>query len=127
MANKVVVFYLVGIVAILTPSMGYDEFEGQENFDCQLMMKNDRVVNGMVECLKSEEPECGTIMFTKMKEYAPEILETVCGKCTDEQKSKFKSCTNEFIKMRPDDFESIMKKYDPDNKYRGPLEEFLKS
>lgn len=29
--------------------------------------------------------------------------------------------------MRPNDYESIMKKLDPDNKYRGPLEEFLKS
>uniref|UniRef100_A0A8D8UYY6 Chemosensory protein n=1 Tax=Cacopsylla melanoneura TaxID=428564 RepID=A0A8D8UYY6_9HEMI len=126
MESKVVMFCLVGVAVLLTPSMGY-EFEGEEAFDCEQMMKNERVLNGIVDCLKSDDAECGTIVFTKIKELAPEIMQTVCGKCTDAQKAKFKICTNEFIKLRPEDYDIIAKKLDPENKFRGPMEEFLKS
>ncbi|KAI5750306.1 putative odorant-binding protein A10 [Diaphorina citri] len=124
MKNQVILFCLVCIATIITPSLSY-EFENEENFDCEVLMKNERLVKGLADCLTSDELECGNVMFSQVKKYAPEILETVCAKCTDQQKATFKKCTNLFMQSHHDDYEAIMKKMDPENKFRGPLEAFL--
>lgn len=66
MYNKVVLFCFVGIAAIAAPSFGY-EFENEEALDCETLMKNERLVNGIKDCFLSAEEECGTVMFTQMK------------------------------------------------------------
>lgn len=122
--TRVVLFCLVALVG---SNFGYEFDGGDDAVDCDAIMKNERLVNGVVECLMADGDECGSVLFSQIKKYAPEILETTCGLCTDKQKEKFKSCTNKFIKIRPADYEAIIKKMDPDNKYRPALEAFLAS
>ncbi|XP_008473927.1 putative odorant-binding protein A10 [Diaphorina citri] len=113
-------FLVFGMLLAFT--LAYDTT--YDDFDYEGMLKNERLVKNLVECLLSDE-ECANPVFQEVKKYAPEILETVCAKCTDQQKATFKKCTNLFMQSHHDDYEAIMKKMDPENKFRGPLEAFL--
>uniref|UniRef100_A0A8D8R743 Odorant-binding protein A10 n=1 Tax=Cacopsylla melanoneura TaxID=428564 RepID=A0A8D8R743_9HEMI len=90
------------------------------------ILKNERLFNGLLECLLSDDV-CSNPVFQQLKDLSPEIIETICGKCTEKQKMNFKNSTVKFKKDRPVDYDHVLTKYDPENKFRGPLEDFLNS
>ncbi|KAJ9585920.1 hypothetical protein L9F63_020428, partial [Diploptera punctata] len=56
----------------------------------------------------------------------PEALRTNCEKCSDRQKKMVRKAANYLIKEKPNDWEKIAKKYDPDHQYSAQFRKFLK-
>nr|AVM86436.1 chemosensory protein [Corythucha ciliata]AYP30827.1 CSP2 [Corythucha ciliata] len=117
----VLVLLFLGITG-QTPSLD-EVFD--ESIDVDDILDNDRILDTYLKCFYGTA-KCNTLA-SAIKERIPDIFSTVCGECTEKQKGIFKHVLVKFIPKRPDDWELILKIYDPKGEYRPKLEEFIKS
>nr|BAH71670.1 ACYPI000345 [Acyrthosiphon pisum] len=86
-----------------------------DNLDVGHLLRNKKVVSGFVKCFVNEGP-C-TPGGKLVKAYLlPEIIRTVCGKCTPRQKDMSRAVLRHLYTYRRADFDKIMQIYDTDNK-----------
>uniref|UniRef100_A0A2H8U1H8 Putative odorant-binding protein A10 n=1 Tax=Melanaphis sacchari TaxID=742174 RepID=A0A2H8U1H8_9HEMI len=79
------------------------------------LLRNNKLVSGYVKCFVNEAP-C-TPDGKLVKAYLlPEIIRTVCGKCTPKQKDMARMVLRHIYTNRQADFEKIMQIYDTDGK-----------
>ncbi|KAL1116863.1 hypothetical protein AAG570_005332 [Ranatra chinensis] len=94
-----------------------------EDVDVDTIINNERVLNFYLKCFFNTGP-CSTLA-QNMKDKIPEVISTVCGKCTDKQKDIFKQGLKKFIAKRPEDWSTMLKIYDPDGTYWPKVQSFL--
>ncbi|XP_027840825.2 ejaculatory bulb-specific protein 3 [Aphis gossypii] len=86
-----------------------------DHIDVGRLLRNNKVVSGYVKCFVNEGP-C-TPDGKLVKAYLlPEIIRTVCGKCTPRQKDMARMVLKHIYTYRQADFEKIMQIYDTDGK-----------
>lgn len=62
----------------------YGQNSKLENFDIEMILKNDRILNNYLKCLLDKGP-C-TNEGRELRKALPETLETNCAKCSDKQR-----------------------------------------
>ena len=82
-----------------------------ENFDVNVLLKNDRILSNYMKCLLDKGP-C-TNDGRDLKKHLPEALETICGKCSPKQKKDTKLLINHLETKKPQIFSEVQAKYDP--------------
>ncbi|XP_060871068.1 ejaculatory bulb-specific protein 3-like [Metopolophium dirhodum] len=86
-----------------------------DNLDVGQLLRNQKVVSSFFKCFVNEGP-C-TPDGKLVKAYLlPEIIRTVCGKCTPRQKDMARQVLRYIYTHRRADFDKIMLIYDTDNK-----------
>nr|WMS58733.1 chemosensory protein gene 2 [Neotoxoptera formosana] len=86
-----------------------------DHIDVGRLLRNQKVVSGYVKCFVNEGP-C-TPDGRQVKAYLlPEIIRTVCGKCTPRQKDIARMVLRHIYTNRRGDFDKIMHIYDTDGK-----------
>lgn len=86
-----------------------------DHIDVGRLLRNQKVVSGYIKCFVNEGP-C-TPDGKQVKAYLlPEIIRTVCGKCTPRQKDMARMVLRHIYTYRRADFDKIMQIYDTDGK-----------
>ncbi|XP_052896118.1 ejaculatory bulb-specific protein 3-like [Anopheles moucheti] len=105
----VVALALVGTVAAQSYTTKYD------NVDVEEILKSDRLFNNYFKCLM-DEGRC-TPDGNELKRILPDALKTDCAKCSPKQRDGAIQVIDYLIKNRKTQWETLQKKYDPENKY----------
>ena len=82
-----------------------------ENFDVDVLLKNDRILNNYMKCILDKGP-C-TTEARDLKKHLPEALDTICSQCSDKQKKATKKLINHLETKKPQLFKEVKAKYDP--------------
>ncbi|XP_015366819.1 PREDICTED: ejaculatory bulb-specific protein 3 [Diuraphis noxia] len=94
-----------------------------DNVDVGRLLRNKMFVSGFIKCFVNEgrcSPEGQQVKVYLL----PEIIRTVCGKCTPRQKDMARLVLRHIYTYRRDDFEKIMQIYDTDGK-KSEIIEFM--
>nr|AXU25086.1 chemosensory protein 7 [Cyrtorhinus lividipennis] len=112
---------------VAVKGMTTDEFYSKvfEEVDPDFILDNERILRSYLNCFYSES-ECNSHAAV-VKESIPEVLSTVCGKCSDKQKSIFKYSLNKFIPAHPKDWDRILSIYDPSGEAWPKVKAFMES
>ncbi|XP_049287109.1 ejaculatory bulb-specific protein 3-like [Anopheles funestus] len=105
----VVALALVGTVAAQSYTTKYD------NVDVEEILKSDRLFNNYYKCLL-DQGRC-TPDGNELKRILPDALQTDCAKCSTKQRDGAIQVINYLIQNRKTQWETLQKKYDPENKY----------
>ncbi|KAL3289154.1 hypothetical protein HHI36_003590 [Cryptolaemus montrouzieri] len=114
----VLVFFVTGIIGDDFYTSKYD------NLDVEGILKNDRLLLSYHKCLL-EGIRC-TPEGEELRKVLPEAIETKCAKCTNKHKGTVKKVGKFLLNEKPELWNELMEKYDPQNKYRADLERRLK-
>nr|ARO46440.1 chemosensory protein 2 [Pachypeltis micranthus] len=96
-----------------------------EEVDPDFILDNERILQSYLKCSYSEVER--NKHAEVVKESIPEVLSTVCGKCSDKQKDIFKYSLNKFIPAHPKDWDKILSIYDPTGEYWPKVKAFIAS
>nr|APB88044.1 putative chemosensory protein 8 [Lygus hesperus]APB88071.1 putative chemosensory protein 8 [Lygus lineolaris] len=102
-----------------------DYYKVFEEIDPDLILDNDRILQTYLKCFYGEGP-CNT-HAQLAKESIPDVLATVCGRCSDKQKGIFKYSLNKFVPAHPKDWERILSIYDPTGEAWPKVKAFMES
>jgi len=87
-----------------------------DNIDLDDLLNNDRLLKKAFACLM-DEGGC-TPDIAELKKALPDALKTECSKCSEKQKAGAKKVLKFIYEKKPDHFEKLEKKYDPEGIYR---------
>nr|UNG39397.1 chemosensory protein 3 [Apocheima cinerarius] len=91
-----------------------------DDLDIAAVVANLQTLKEFVDCF-NDKGNCNPQSGDFKKDMA-EAIQQACAKCTDAQKHIFKVFLDGLKQKLPAENEVYRKKYDPDNKYFGPLE-----
>ncbi|CAH0395695.1 unnamed protein product [Bemisia tabaci] len=94
-----------------------------DNIDIESILENEKLLDNYYKCLMDEGP-C-TLEGRTLKSLIPDALETACAKCTDKQKTTARRVMTFYVNKYPANSAKIIKKYDPENKFRNGIEKAL--
>lgn len=86
-----------------------------DNIDIDQILKSDRLFNNYFKCLL-DQGKC-TPDGRELKRVLPDALQSNCEKCSEQQRSGTERVVRYLIKNKPDQWETLRKKYDPENIY----------
>ncbi|KAL1463664.1 hypothetical protein WDU94_015398 [Cyamophila willieti] len=86
------------------------------NFDIEAVLQSKRLVTNYVNCLTDKGP-CSP-EGTDLKKTIPTVLQTLCEKCTKAQTEKAVMVIKRLKKDYPAEWETLMKKWDPQGEYK---------
>ncbi|KAL3289152.1 hypothetical protein HHI36_003589 [Cryptolaemus montrouzieri] len=95
-----------------------------ENVDIEAILKNDRLLMNYHKCLM-EGTGC-TPEGDTLRKRLPEALETGCAQCSEKETEASKRVSKFLMTEKPELWQQLLDKYDPDKKYRAMYEEKLK-
>ncbi|XP_054277356.1 ejaculatory bulb-specific protein 3-like [Macrosteles quadrilineatus] len=87
-----------------------------DNVNIDQILKNDRLLRNYFNCLM-DRGKC-TPEGEELKKAVPDALKTACAKCTPKQKEGTEKVTRFLISKRPNLYQELEKKYDPQGVYR---------
>nr|UEN71181.1 chemosensory protein 5 [Gregopimpla kuwanae] len=87
-----------------------------DNIDIDQILKSDRLLNNYVNCLL-EAGNC-TPDGKELRKTLPDALATGCSKCNERQKAGSEKVIRYLVNQRPQLWEKLSKKYDPNNEYK---------
>ncbi|XP_076631043.1 chemosensory protein 6 [Colletes latitarsis] len=117
MTAFLLLFILVGIASVTAekyPSK-YDDV------DVDRILQNGRVLTNYIKCLLDEGP-C-TNEGRELKKTLPDALSTGCSKCNEKQRITADKVINHLRTKRPNDWERLAARYDPDGQYKSRFED----
>ncbi|XP_053988285.1 ejaculatory bulb-specific protein 3-like [Hylaeus volcanicus] len=94
-----------------------------DDIDIDRILQNGRVLTNYIKCLLDEGP-C-TNEGRELKKTLPDALSTDCSKCNDKQKVTAEKVINHLRNKRPNDWERLTAKYDPNGNYKKRFEAAL--
>lgn len=86
-----------------------------DNINIDDILKSDRLFNSYYRCLL-DQGKC-TPDARELKRVLPDALQTHCSKCTEQQRVGTERVVRYLIDKKPAQWETLRKKYDPDNVY----------
>ncbi|XP_068987146.1 ejaculatory bulb-specific protein 3-like [Bombus flavifrons] len=95
-----------------------------DNIDVDEILNSDRLLINYHKCLIGEG-RC-TSEGNEIKKILPEALATDCQKCTEKQAENIKKVVFFLVAKKPQLWDKLMEKYDPEKKYRSKYEEEVK-
>ena len=87
-----------------------------DHIDVDQILHSDRLLNNYFKCLM-DEGRC-TAEGNELKRILPDALATECSKCSDLQKEMSKKVIQFLVANKPELWQKLLDKYDPDKKYR---------
>ncbi|KAJ8674005.1 hypothetical protein QAD02_005267 [Eretmocerus hayati] len=87
-----------------------------DNVNIDQILSNKRLLDNYIKCL-NDKVKCNAD-GAELKRLLPEALKTNCEKCTEKQQQGSKKVIAFLAKERPNDWEQLLKKYDPQNVYK---------
>nr|ARO50012.1 chemosensory protein 8 [Daktulosphaira vitifoliae] len=87
-----------------------------DHLDVGHLLKNDKLVTAYIKCFMDEGP-CTKEGKQVKNTLLPDIISTVCSKCSQKQRNMARQVLTNIYQKRRSDFERIMEKYDADDKY----------
>nr|CAJ01448.1 hypothetical protein [Apis mellifera] len=123
---KVSIICLVLMAAIVLVAARPDESYTSkfDNINVDEILHSDRLLNNYFKCLM-DEGRC-TAEGNELKRVLPDALATDCKKCTDKQREVIKKVIKFLVENKPELWDSLANKYDPDKKFRVKFEEEAK-
>nr|ACZ58022.1 chemosensory protein 4 [Adelphocoris lineolatus] len=120
-------FLVAMACSLATCEMTEEEFYTKvfEEVDPDFILDNERILTSYLKCFYNEI-ECNAHAEV-VKKSIPDVLATVCGRCSDKQKSIFKYSLNKFIPAHPKDWEKILSIYDPSGEAWPKVKAFIES
>lgn len=107
------VFAVVVAVAVARPEEKYTtKYDG---VDVDEILKSDRLFKNYFNCLM-DKGKC-TPDGSELKRVLPDALKTDCSKCSEKQRAGTEHVIKFLIDNKPDQWESLQVKYDPDRVY----------
>lgn len=92
-----------------------------DNIDIDAILKSDRLLKNYVNCLL-DKGNC-TPDGKELKEHLPDALETECSKCSEKQKTGTDKVIRFLVNKKPETWEQLKKKYDPNGEYTKRYED----
>lgn len=86
-----------------------------DNIDLDQILKSDRLFNNYMKCLL-DQGKC-TPDGRELKRVLPDALKTNCEKCSAPQRQGTERVVRFLIKNKPEQWEILRAKYDPENIY----------
>lgn len=87
-----------------------------DNVDLEEILSSKRLMDNYIKCLL-DLGVC-TADGNMLRDNIPDAIETHCQKCTEKQKFGSEKVIHFIIDNRPDDWEKMEQKYDPERKYK---------
>ncbi|CAL7933583.1 unnamed protein product [Xylocopa violacea] len=115
---KVAVVFLAMLVCALADEKYTTKYD---NIDLDQILKSERLLNNYVNCLL-DQGSC-TPDGKELKKSLPDALENDCNKCSEKQKEGSEKVIRFLINKRPQIWEKLSKKYDPNNEYKAKFED----
>nr|CAH7747823.1 unnamed protein product [Callosobruchus chinensis] len=94
-----------------------------DNIDIDRILSNRRILTNYIKCILDQGP-C-TADGREFRRNIPDALQTGCQKCSEAQKKIVQKTSDHIRKNRPDDWDKIRLKFDPEGKYSKTFEQFL--
>ncbi|KAF7283887.1 ejaculatory bulb-specific protein 3-like [Rhynchophorus ferrugineus] len=120
--NRLTFLVAIGLVLGLSQAQKYTT--RFDTLDIDNILTNERILKNYIKCILDEGP-C-TEEGRQLRKHIPDALTTQCDKCTDAQKKFVRKGALHLIQKRPEDWQKITKKFDPEAKYGAGFQEFLK-
>ncbi|XP_017878064.1 ejaculatory bulb-specific protein 3-like [Ceratina calcarata] len=119
---KTTVLCLLVLVAVAyVAARPKDEYTSKfDNIDVDQILHSDRLLTNYFKCLM-DEGRC-TSEGAELKKTLPDALETECSKCSEKHKEVVKKVIKFLVKEKPEMWDKLANKYDPDRKYRTKFE-----
>nr|AJP61953.1 chemosensory protein [Phenacoccus solenopsis] len=91
-----------------------------DGIDVDKILQNNRILNNYIKCML-DEVTC-TAEGRELKKVLPDALATGCTKCNDKQKETAQKVITHLMDKRPNDWERLVKKYDPKGEFKKRFE-----
>ncbi|XP_012340063.1 ejaculatory bulb-specific protein 3 [Apis florea] len=122
---KVSIICLVFMAAIVLVAARPDEYTSKfDNINVDEILHSERLLNNYFKCLM-DEGRC-TAEGNELKRVLPDALATDCKKCSEKQRDVIKKVIKFLVENKPEMWDALANKYDPDKKYRVKFEEEAK-
>nr|UMT69261.1 chemosensory protein 9 [Ophraella communa] len=118
---------LIFLLAVVSYSFAQTYNTRYDNIDIDRILASKRLLDSYIHCLLDDNFKKCSPEGREFKKYIPEAIHTNCGKCSDSQKRIVKKAAKHIIQNRPQDWDKIRKKYDPERKYQQSFNTFLNS
>jgi len=105
--KSVLLFCIISLVLVAVNA----QLSRLANFDIDVLLKNDRILNNYMKCILDKGP-C-TNDGRDLKRHLPEALDTTCGQCSHKQKKDTKRLINHLETKKRQIFTEVQAKYDP--------------
>nr|AIX97047.1 chemosensory protein 7 [Monochamus alternatus] len=115
--NELVYLAIFLSAAVVGEEMYSSKFD---NIDYEEIIKSDRLLKNYANCLL-DKGGC-TAEATELKRILPDALKTDCAKCSERQKKGAKKIIQFLVNNKPDLWEQLMAKYDPDGEFKEKYE-----
>ncbi|XP_076637951.1 chemosensory protein 3 [Colletes latitarsis] len=120
---KLAVFCLFAFAAIVYVAARPEDKKYTNKFDninVDQILHNDRLLHNYFKCLM-DQGRC-TPEGSELKQILPDALATECSKCSQKQMDVTKKVVKFLVENKPDLWNQLADKYDPDKKYRTKFE-----
>ncbi|KAG8243794.1 ejaculatory bulb-specific protein 3-like [Homalodisca vitripennis] len=108
------VVVLAGLVVLAVTGQKYTtKYDG---VDIDNILHNDRLLNNYFNCIM-DKGKCSPD-GQELKKNLPEALENDCEKCSEKQKAAGDKVLRFLYEKKPEMFQQLEAKFDPDGKYR---------
>ncbi|CAH1364945.1 unnamed protein product [Tenebrio molitor] len=100
-----------------------EEYTNQFNSEVDVVLKSERLLKNYLDCLL-DRGKC-TPAGQELKKDIPDALLNECAKCNDEHKEGIRKVIHYLIKQKPDWWQQLQKKYDPDGEHEKKYKHYL--
>ncbi|XP_049815309.1 ejaculatory bulb-specific protein 3-like [Schistocerca nitens] len=107
---------LVLFVTLLAVASGCNT--QSETINVHQLLHNERKLLEYHRCLLSDSNDACTDEGKELKSVLPDALKTDCGQCNEKQKAQAKAAITLLASEKPQLWNSLIDKYDPDGSYR---------
>ncbi|XP_074036744.1 ejaculatory bulb-specific protein 3 [Leptinotarsa decemlineata] len=115
--NLLCMFVIVNVAFCETYNTKYDQI------DVDSILASKRVLTNYIKCILDEGP-C-TPDGREFRKHIPEAITTNCAKCSDSQKRIIRKTSRFIERERPQDWNRISRKFDPQQKFTASFRKFL--
>ncbi|KAK7867539.1 hypothetical protein R5R35_009436 [Gryllus longicercus] len=120
---KTLVFLCLAVATVMAVEKYPDQWD---NYPIDDVLKNDRILVVYIKCSLQDTP-CSNKEAERLRQYLPEAIRTGCERCTDKQKELARYVIRFLREHKPQEWASIVSKYDPTGELRAKYEHFLKA
>ncbi|XP_019565372.2 ejaculatory bulb-specific protein 3-like [Aedes albopictus] len=107
---------VVILFALIALAVAQDSYPTKyDNIDVDEILSSDRLFKNYFNCLMDAGP-C-TPEGNELKKYLPDAIATGCSKCNEKQREVTAKVAKFLIEQRPNEWNSLRGKYDPDNTF----------
>nr|AXG21598.1 chemosensory protein 5 [Agrilus mali] len=116
MGNRNWIFLSIFLTVLVTTLAQRHIIGRLQSVNLEQVLNNDRLFNNFYKCL-ADEGKCSNDAKS-IKNLLPEVVKTKCGQCTADERSQIKKSLNLVRKNKPEQFNSLAAKYDPEGVWK---------